>query len=360
MPQLSELLDLAALEQHINDRVVTRRVLFDSSLRILNYTARAQYEDIWDNVTRQTRGLIYDDRTGEVVARPFAKFFNFGDSRRSETLPENLPPHQPFVTRKYDGSLGVLYQHEEKWRVATRGSFHSEQAEWATIWLQSKKGVSFPEGWTPLVEIVFAANRIVVDYDFEGLVLIGMVNNETGAEIAPGGLKFIAEANGMRPVEYFDRPVTRLLEENKANEEGYVLAYHVGDGASLRVKVKFEDYCRLHRLVHQTSAITIWEMLRAGQPLGDSLKDTPLTFQTWAYQTAERIQSDYTFLNVEAEMTYRGAPPAPSRKDFAMWAKEKGRLTPLLFSCLDGKDITDSVWKMVRPTSAEPFKQEEA
>lgn len=368
MPKLSDLFDLSLMAKHLQDRVITCRVRDEKNdpfgFRILNYTAKAQYDNIWDEVTRQCRGLIYDVRNLEVVARPFQKFFNYNTERFPETHPANLPPYQPFITRKYDGSIGILYKHQGKWRVATRGSFHSEQAEWATKWLQSREELSFPDGWTPLVEIVFSSNKIVVDYDFEGLVLIGMVNNETGSEIAPAGLKFIAEANGLRPVEYFDRPVSGLLEENTANEEGYVLAYHVGDGVPLRCKIKFSDYCSLHRLLHQTSPLTIWEMLRAGKTLHDdivpSVASSPEPFREWVRSTAARLFYEMNQMAAKAQAAYFNSPPCGTRKAFAEYAKTKGELTPLLFAIIDGKDITDMVWKMVRPVSAQPFKQEES
>jgi RNA ligase len=360
VPKLHDLFDTTLLDTHIADRVVTDRDLADSTLGILNYTARAQYENIWDDVTRQCRGLIYDNRNLEVVARPFPKFFNYNTERFPETHPANLPLYDPFVTRKYDGSLGIGYKPNGKWRVATRGSFHSEQAEWATKWLRSRDEISLPDGWTPLFEIVYAQNKIVVDYDWEGLVLIGMVNIETGAEIAPGGLKFIAEANGLRPVEYFDRPVSALLQENKANEEGYVLSWHIGDGAPLRVKVKFEDYCRLHRLVHQTSAVTIWEMLRDRKNLQEILSAVPEPFQLWVQSVAADIRAKKQDIENRSLQAFNAAPAFDHRKYFAEYAKKHGELTPLLFAYYDGKDTRDMVWKMVRPSSAQPFKQEEA
>lgn len=378
MPKLSDLFDLNLMAKHLQDRVITCRVRDEKNdpfgFRILNYTAKAQYDNIWDEVTRQCRGLIYDVRNLEVVARPFQKFFNYNDSRHPETHPENLPPYQPFITRKYDGSLGIGYKHNGRWHVATRGSFHSEQAEWATKWLRQQLDANFPDGWTPLFEIVYAANKIVVDYDWEGLVLLGMVNIETGQEITPQGLQFISAATGLRCVESFvardyqpdtsDCCISELLKENKSNEEGYVLAYHVGDGVPLRCKIKFSDYCSLHRLLHQTSPLTIWEMLRAGKTLHDdivpSVASSPEPFREWVRSTAARLFYEMNQMAAKAQAAYFNSPPCGTRKAFAEYAKTKGELTPLLFAIIDGKDVTDMVWKMVRPTSAQPFKQEEA
>ena len=47
-------------------------------LAILNYTHQAAYDNLWNDATKVCRGLIYNLETLEVVARPFPKFFNWG------------------------------------------------------------------------------------------------------------------------------------------------------------------------------------------------------------------------------------------------------------------------------------------
>jgi len=73
-------------------------------LEIFNYAERVQYEKLWDDVTRQCRGLVMHG--DKVVARPFAKFFN-----DTEHAPEEIPWHLSCeVTEKMDGSpSAVLY-----------------------------------------------------------------------------------------------------------------------------------------------------------------------------------------------------------------------------------------------------------
>jgi len=43
-------------------------------LTIWNYSRTTQFEGKWDEITIMCRGLVTDDETGEVVARPFKKF----------------------------------------------------------------------------------------------------------------------------------------------------------------------------------------------------------------------------------------------------------------------------------------------
>jgi RNA ligase len=49
-------------------------------LAILNYTEKTAYEGKWNEVTLKSRGLIYNTDTFEVLARPFKKFFNYGQT----------------------------------------------------------------------------------------------------------------------------------------------------------------------------------------------------------------------------------------------------------------------------------------
>src|SRR5690606_26325973 len=96
-------------------------------LSILNYTEKAQWDRVWNPVTLTCRGLILDD-DNEVVARPFGKFFNLADHEQDD--PRLGWPCD--VYEKLDGSLGIAYRYGDHVGIATRGSFDSEQAQWAT------------------------------------------------------------------------------------------------------------------------------------------------------------------------------------------------------------------------------------
>ena len=47
-------------------------------LDIYNYTRATVHENWWDEVTSICRGVIINRETGEIVARPFEKFHNYG------------------------------------------------------------------------------------------------------------------------------------------------------------------------------------------------------------------------------------------------------------------------------------------
>src|SRR5690349_7854618 len=99
---------------------------YSDDLVLFNYTALAQYNERWNWFELNSRGLILNTKTGEVVALPFPKFFNWGEGGRTTTAAIQS------ITEKIDGSLGILYRANGEFRIATRGAFHSEQAVWAT------------------------------------------------------------------------------------------------------------------------------------------------------------------------------------------------------------------------------------
>jgi RNA ligase len=307
--------------------------------------------------------LIFD-LDGNIVARGFRKFWNYFDLRHPETLPENFPVEPPTITRKMDGSLGVLYLFDSKWYVSTRGSFMSEQAVWASKWLAKNCLNAWPTGYTPLTEIVYPENQIVVKYDFSGLVLLALVNIETGEEMDYSGLCTCGLINGIHVVESFDKPLSVCVAEDDPNEEGYVAAWPRPGTTPLRVKIKYATYVTLHRLLTQTNAVTVWEMLRDGLDLTTLTQDVPTEFKGWIAGLEARFVGEFHSIETEAWKIYNAyagekdaADPA-KKKAFALYATaQKPSVTPILFAMLCGKQYAPIIWKQIRPRGDErPFK----
>lgn len=356
---IENLIDMAEVERQIKSGMFKSQER--AGLVILNYTQMAQFTpDLWNDTTDMCRGLIFDQETREVVARPFKKFWNINDSRHPETSMENLPTSLPSVTCKHDGSLGIGFKIGPRVHVATRGSFNSDQARWATAWIRANTPELWPQGWTPLFEIVYAENRIVVNYgDWEGLILLAMVNIETGEEATRAELEQWAGINGMRLVEQYDKPLDLCLIEDVDNEEGYVLTWNLGPRPPLKVKVKFETYKRLHKLLTQTSAIGVWEMLRDGQDIELLTVDVPADFIAWIRSIESSLRKGFKAIEdaaLVAMLEYSGekniSDPA-DKKAFAMYALTKEGLTPILFAMVSGKQYSGIIWKGLRPDGRE-------
>ena len=358
--KIFDLFTEAEFNQQLADKMVKVQKHPSEPLSIVNYTQVAQFNpEKWNHVTDLCRGLIYNHDTLDLVARPFVKFWNYGDTRHPETLPENQPFGKPLITRKMDGSLGIGYRDGlGRWAVASRGSFVSDQAEWATGWLPND--FVFPYGYTPLFEIIYPENRIVVDYKgWSGLTLLAGVRINTGEELTYFALKEWASINSISVVTMFDKPMDACVSEDDDEEEGYVAAWHRPGTSPLRVKIKFATYCKLHKVLTTTSAIGIWELLRDGKSTADVFAHTPAEFQQWVRQTENRLSAFHTGITDEVKVLYALAPKTDSRKEFAEYAKST-QYPHLLFAKADGKDLAPLIWKMLRPTGdVRPFRGDE-
>lgn len=361
---LKDILPLDLLALHLEEGVVRKQVhpLYPE-LYILNYGEKAQFDRIWDAVTNVCRGLICSG--DEVVARGFNKFHNLNTEYVPETHEANLPQDAPpLVTKKLDGSMGVVYQYDDKWWVATRGSFDSDQARWATAFLRKHIEGHGPLSWgygaiafTPVCEIIFSSNRIVVDYDFEGLVLLSMMNVATGREASREIVEQYASMNGLPVVERFTKSLAECAAEDNPNEEGYVLTYSNG----VKVKVKFAEYVRLHRILTGLNPKAIWELLAktASNAVDLILQDEkmPASFLAWFGGWVEQLRSRYAALEAEAQVVFAGRPEG-SRKDAAMYFKQTPQLCSILFAMLDGKNHAEIIWDKLKPKATDTFKKD--
>lgn len=367
--KISDYLDMAKLEQHLKDRVVNVQHHRYAPLDIYNYGQKAQFESIWDDVTCKTRGLIVNRDTGVIVARPFEKFFNLGHNGRPETDPANLPAELPEITDKLDGSLGILYRIGTTPAISTRGSFESDQAAWASSWF--KKNLShivWPPDKTFLFEIIYPDNRIVVKYDTEGLFLLGAVDIETGEETPYNTLKWWADVAQCPVVRKTDISLTECRAENTSNAEGYVATWHKPGKSPLKVKIKFVDYIRLHRLLTSISPKAIWEMLAAGQSFEELLVDTPTHYVEWVNYWKNGLQAEYGRFEQKAIAAWescsllKDGKDKEARKALAEYftAGDRKPISSILFKMLDGQSYNDVIWKLVkdRTRDQEPFKRD--
>jgi len=333
------------------------------NLNIANYTEEVQFRNRWNKITLACRGLIFDELTGEVIARPWEKFFNFGqmDNRIDSTAPVE-------VTDKKDGSLGILYRRPDaKWAIATRGSFVSDQAIHATELLNREyipyfdHFLSRQNGLVPrinrlytfLFEIVYPSNRIVVNYGkMDDLILLGAVHKELGYYLGPGEAKSILDWLG--PVtETFDYPdfISALSAPDRKGMEGVVIR-----SGNKMVKLKQADYVELHRIVTNLSPKTIWEMIGSGKTISDICAEIPDEFHEYVEAQGRKMLDAASEIKYNATIDFNRCVTAAggtqsaetNRREFARFATQE-KHSSLLFLMLDGKPIDDVVWRMVRP-----------
>lgn len=322
---------------------------------IFNYTEGVQYANRWNNITLACRGLILNTDTGEVVARPWEKFFNL------EQMDNRIDSYAPVeVTDKIDGSLGILYALEPDGKysaIATRGSFASEQAAHATkVWAErywAQVNTSAIVDFTFLFEIVYPDNRIVVNYgDMDDLVLLGAVHKQHGYYLGPLEAQGVLGWTGpVTEVFKYDTFLDAISAPDRPGKEGYVIR----SGRNM-VKLKQADYVELHRIVTNLSPRTIWEMMGNGKTIADICAQIPDEFHSYVEDIGNDLIIKASGIVMDANIIFSTIRTKLWSADGSeisrrQWAEEikKHDNAPLLFLLLDGKDIEPVVWQSIRP-----------
>lgn len=327
-------------------------------LTIYNYSQKTQYEKYWTPETLAARGLVINSN-GEIVARPFSKFFNASE------VAMDLIPNEPFeVFEKMDGSLGIFFWYSAEDALhpvfASRGSFTSEQATKGWELLQKLPYRDLAYEHTHMFEIIYPENRIVIDYGAaEKLVLLGVIETVTGIEVDRQNIEeHLGNSFDIVKAYNINNSWVHLRAQNEPNREGYVIRFSNG----FRVKIKFEEYVRLHRIITSISTTDIWEMLAANKPLDEILKEVPDEFFNWVRETEGKLQTEFETLENEYKCIYKmimSANNTETRAVFANYAK-RYKHPSLLFNMVDGKDYAPGIWKMIKPVWSKPFKNEDA
>lgn len=236
------------------------------------YTNETIYAEDWDEVTLNARGIVFNEKTGEVYARPFKKFFNYqeffdGEGNHStlyEKVPDawkpNISGHARYM-EKVDASLGIVFYNWDtgEWRVKTGGSFDSDQARWGQKWFDENINTLFLiQNRTYLFEIVSNEDIHPIHYDFEGMVLLGVISNNTGEEYSLETIKQTATLLKVRMAQVYDfdsfyRAVDWAKKLPKT-QEGLVITFDNG----FKCKAKSDEWCKLAKMFEGLNKWDVW------------------------------------------------------------------------------------------------------
>lgn len=328
-------MNLQTLEKYYEDGWLIKQTHPELPLTIWNYSQATQYEGKWDEITLQCRGLVTDDK-GNVVARPFRKFFNMEEGKHTPTKDFE-------VYEKMDGSLGIAFYYANQWIFASRGSFTSEQAIKGGEMFREKFQTShFSKDSTYMFEVIYPENRIVVDYCGQSrLTLLGRIGTKSGYEYS---LKSFRN-NGYDVVrEYTIKDYTKLKSLIGNNFEGFVVKFSNGD----RCKIKGEEYLRLHKIMTEISTKSVWECLSKGDDIYKLLEDVPDEFFAKIEEYVDELTSQYMLLEAEYSWIFNKLRIVEDRVEFAELAK-RYKYPQLLFKMLDNKDYSETLWRIIKP-----------
>jgi len=396
--------DLDILNDYIERGLVIKQVHPTLPLSIYNYSRSCQYGEMWDDITLNCRGLVLDNE-GNVIAKPFPKFFNY-----EEHTADEIPNELFDVYEKMDGSLGICFYYEREltyseryrlwfngnyetgmeyyedivpdfddpyfhptpttkgeWHVATRGSFTSEQSVKARELLNTYNVTQLMENYTYLFEIIYPENRIVLDYGSdEKLVLLGIIRTDSGEELDYTTMCNESDVTGIPLVmkyNTFGEGFDVLKKEISNSKEGYVIRFRNG----MRMKIKGDEYVRLHRILTNFSTTDIWEVLRTNGDMNEFLERVPDEFDDWVKRVAMDLRYSFFHISERAGKLHDGfrygkygdVYPEPTKKEFAEFVmKQQDVLRPILFSMWDKKPHDDIIWKLIKPKWSKPFRKD--
>jgi len=238
-------LEIGQLERRIQAGLIRKQTKGD--LSIYSYTEKCTFEMAWDKYTERSRGLILDF-TGKVVALPFSKFWNVG-----EKCCPALPKRASFKAySKIDGSLGIIFHHGGRWRVATRGSFDNDYTRWAEANMPDLS--NFPTYWTVMAEICMPSDLDGMPRAVKhepGLYYLGatdlyQINGVNDGDVCPSTSAHLWKgpiAESLLGAWSIDQLVRNA--KHSAGIEGWVIRFDNG----LRVKIKTAWYLQLFRAV---------------------------------------------------------------------------------------------------------------
>lgn len=298
---------------------------------------------------QEARGIVLDlQQQSKVVCRPFKKFFNYG-----EELAAEIDWDSAKISEKLDGSLLKLWHSDrlQQWIFSTNGTIYARNADLYAMCPIGKTYedlalYAFGKSYTPrnltthfdprytyVFELCSPYNRIVVPYDETKLYYLTSFNNESGEEV-----NFGDDLDFDQPKQYSFSSLEETIaftqsdSFNNFKNEGFV----VSDKYSNRIKIKTEDYLRVHRL--RGEAIPTPKRILETILMNED--DEFLTyFPEYKESFAEMREKLDTFMDQLDTQQYnydKFRDSFETRKDLALWAK-KQKDPNFIFQLADNK-----------------------
>lgn len=360
--KLRELIDGNLLDEMIAKRYVNVQTLPEYGYKIYNYSKLCTIDHVWNDVTETCRGII-TDKDDNIIARPFRKFYNY-----EEIEQKNIIPDLPFkIYDKRDGSLGILYWTEEGIpMIATRGSFTSDQASFATNLLRKilstkKDGFENPLNnlmefvtmnrldngfelknirYTLLFEIIYPNDRHVVNYGAEeSITLLAIIDNETGGELPPEILSPIFDV--VKEYDVKDWKKIRDMYDGD-NAEGFVVKFE----NNFRMKLKYEQWFRKNALMVGLSRRKVLEFIVNKDLKGLTSIVNQLNEENKIYykNIVLELEHMYNEMEYDAICEYKEFNTDKEAAFYFNTCKHRA----ILFALRKGKDYSDIIWKKIK------------
>jgi RNA ligase len=343
---------IQTLERYVDEGRINRQRHPSLPISIWTYSIQTHYARDWDEITTMARGLVTLDETGEILARPWAKFFNL------EEVHLYTPTDEFEVYEKVDGSLIIAFYLWGEWVIASSGSFISDHAQVAKRLFDEFDTSSLDIETTYLFELTAPFNRVVVDYGTgEKLTLLGAIHTETVIEFTYPSLQTVAQKLGCPIVQKFEgiTDYTSLKGMVGNNEEGYVVRFSNGE----RIKVKGEEYVRLHTLLSYLSTTSVWETVSNGDDIAKVLNGVPDEIWDRVRNYETELRNEYNSIDESARAEFEYILRKVGYGNRKLFAENvngtvdeystKSKYAPILFRMYENRPYSEIIWNMIRP-----------
>ena len=285
--------------------------------------------DVYDGFYLECRGLVIDLKEESIVLSPFKKFRNINEGKENqEDLVAEEVKHAKSVeiTNKLDGSMQSARWYQNRPFLAGSKSIDSEKSE------QLKDGYRMLSANNNMIqmlkenpdetfifEYISLADAHVVKYkkEEEGQYLIGIRNVYTGEQYSYKKVSEYAEKYGVPMTEVYNKSFNQILEEIKVlksdEQEGFVVNI---DGHM--IKVKADDYVKIHRILAKASSINLIIECYAENKLEDLKSKVPEAYHT-RIKAIESVIKEYKKKTEEVIQTYYENAPKEDLKEFMIW-----------------------------------------
>ena len=313
----------------------------EEGLRILCYSQMCNAEKYWNGTTKKCRGLIVD-KDDNIVSRPFKKFFNLEEYDDLTIIDGYAADYGWEIYEKLDGSLGILYWIGDTPYIATKGSFTSQQALHATHLLHTK----YRHTWghllkskTYLFEIIYPGDLHIVKYNgVDDIFLLAVISTENFFEYPAAAFK------DLFPVAkkyYCDNWKEARNIFDGTNREGFVIKF-----GPMRVKMKYEEYWRLHYLKSGLSEKMIRKCLVDGNmdPITEALTLCDEEQIIFYNDLIKKYTDKYAEITDRCVEDYR--TDFETKKYAALYFKTC-KYQHILFAMYNGLNPAEMTWKYV-------------
>ena len=308
-------------------------------------------DDLGGAMRRECRGLIFD-ADGNLMSRPFHKFFNINEREETQThVVDMSQPHA--IMEKMDGSMIRPILVDGYLRLATKmGVTHvaMQAEEWLAAQDPSLKEwmrQCVRDSVTPIFEWVSPFNQIVLAYEEADLVYLGTRDNATGAYVMDTSCPFTTvprygsvEGNIL---EYIDR------QRGREGREGDIIRFSDGH----MVKIKNDWYVRIHKTVDRITFDRNIVDLIVNEEVDDVVPMLPAVqverirdFETRFWEAFRQTENRLYGLRIAAQQSYEDdrkrialemVPSLPNKADASF-----------IFRMLDGHELRDLMIDHIR------------